>query len=163
MRGKVTDHLSNEFESVELMCEHWETPVDVFKLRIEAGWTIEDALTYPLRQNDLDNAGIEPELNTIKGRFKTLKSLAELCKFSYSALHKRLNEYKWDIDTAVVIPTRDRVVAKGIGKKTGRLYYRVKWSSTLVTARQIIEHYEPNLLQEYDRMNPQGKYRPYRI
>ena len=69
---------------------------------------------------------------------------------------------KWDTEVSVVIPPADgiRTRIKFIGLN-GKSYYKVKWSEVLVTARQIVEYYRPDLLDAYDKSNPTGEYRPY--
>lgn len=43
-----TDHLGNQFESVEEMCKHYEITRTLYKGRIRQGWTKEKALTTPI-------------------------------------------------------------------------------------------------------------------
>ena len=42
----------------------------------------------------------------------------------------------------------------------GKAYYKVQWSQDLVTARQIVEYYRPDLIKAYDKNNPTGKWNP---
>ena len=44
----------------------------------------------------------------------------------------------------------------------GKARYKVTWSENPQTARQVIEHYRPDLLSAYDRHNPTGKYERYK-
>lgn len=44
----------------------------------------------------------------------------------------------------------------------GKARYKVTWSDEPQTARQVIEYYRPDLLSDYDKHNPTGKYEPYK-
>lgn len=43
-----TDHTGEQFESRAAMCRAWGVPGLTYKARIEAGWTVEEALTKPV-------------------------------------------------------------------------------------------------------------------
>ena len=45
----VTDHLGNKYSSVASMCKHYNIGYDALKCRVKAGWTVEQALTTPVR------------------------------------------------------------------------------------------------------------------
>ena len=45
----VTDHLGNKYSSVASMCKHYNIGYDALKCRVKAGWTLEKALTTPVR------------------------------------------------------------------------------------------------------------------
>lgn len=50
----ITDHLGNIFPSKQKMCKHWGIPGNTYNLRIKAGWSVEKALTEPIKKiNDM--------------------------------------------------------------------------------------------------------------
>lgn len=46
---KCVDHLGNEYRSVKSMCEHYKIRAYVLRYRIQHGYTLEQALTIPVR------------------------------------------------------------------------------------------------------------------
>lgn len=55
-----TDHLGNEFASVNQMCIHWNIASATYKDRIKHGWSVERALTEPPKSNKVkDHLGNE--------------------------------------------------------------------------------------------------------
>lgn len=241
----VTDHLGNEFSSVEEMCEHWGVPYITFKGRIGEKWTMEKALTtpvmgrYEVEYNGVHYKSIRQlaialgisvnrvryylskgksvddiiELNTrnkpVEYNGKTYESLKELAKafgVSYGTFSSRMHFKKsldealqinerpystactdllgvtyssikklskaWGVseatvkrrikggfDIEVIITARDTTQLIHIGLD-GKAYYKVQWAPDIVTARQIVEHYRPDLIEAYDKHNPTGKWNP---
>lgn len=45
----VSDHTGQIFETIGLMCEHWNMPRTTYNARIKKGWSIEKALTTPVK------------------------------------------------------------------------------------------------------------------
>lgn len=48
---ECTDHLGQTFKSKRAMCDHWRIPRHIYFRRISEGWSVEDALTKPLKYN----------------------------------------------------------------------------------------------------------------
>lgn len=46
---KCRDHLNNKYESLSEMCSHYGISLTLYSTRIRRGWTVEDALTTPIR------------------------------------------------------------------------------------------------------------------
>ena len=44
------DHLGAEFRSKSQMCDHWKIERKLFDYRMSHGWSLEDALTKPKRE-----------------------------------------------------------------------------------------------------------------
>lgn len=97
------------------------------------------------------------------GEFSSIAKLAKVCNLQEATLTQRIKSGV-DIDVALVIPV---VKSKEYRLKplfcglNGKAYYTTTWSSKPVTARQIVEHYRPDLLEAYDKANPTGEYNPY--
>lgn len=77
---KVTDHLGNEFKSIEDMCEFHHIPVKIYDSRVNRQhWSMEKALTTPLRVNK--NEGIkktqEKSKNTVTAKTEETVSIEQ--------------------------------------------------------------------------------------
>ena len=70
-----------------------------------------------------------------------------------------LRRIKQGFDIEVAVISSDTMSLTHIGLD-GKAYYKVKWSQDLVTARQIVEYYRPDLIDAYDKSNPTGKWNP---
>ena len=100
------------------------------------------------------------KIECMLGEFDAIKHLSNHVGIAEMTLRGRLYKSNFDIDVAIISPTDECVGLKFIGLD-GKARYKVNWSSRTVTARQIIEHYRPDLLDAYDKSNPTGKYNPY--
>ena len=89
-------------------------------------------------------------------RYSSISRFSKAWRIPQSTIRTRFKE-GFDIEVAII--TRDRLVLRHIGLD-GKAYYKVKWAPDLVTARQIVEHYRPDLLDAYDKNNPTGKWNP---
>ena len=69
----VKDHLGNEFSSKEAMCTHWGIPRATFFRRIRIGWSLEEALTTPLKHT------YKPERKLIDPNGDAFASIEEMC------------------------------------------------------------------------------------
>ncbi len=47
---RCTDHIGKKYRSRTAMCQRWGIDRKLFEYRISHGWTLEDALTKPSRQ-----------------------------------------------------------------------------------------------------------------
>lgn len=84
---KCTDHLGNEFQSKEEMAAYWNIPRPTFFRRIRDGWSLEDALTKPIKNKALSKRKIiDPENNI----FETIE---EMC----SAWDITKEVYMWNM------------------------------------------------------------------
>ena len=89
-------------------------------------------------------------------RYSSISRFSKAWRIPQSTIRTRFKE-GFDIEVAII--TRDRLVLRHIGLD-GKAYYKAKWAPDLVTARQIVEHYRPDLLDAYDKNNPTGKWNP---
>ena len=81
----------------------------------------------------------------------------------FEELLRRLFDQQWDEFLAYVLPcdASDKIVDLRYIGLDGKARYEVTWSTSLVTARQIIEHFVPQHLPMYDYICPNGEYTPY--
>ena len=143
-------YLLNGFKSVDEMCLYYNINIDTFKSRVKHGWTLEAALTSKCRTPVVvyDGLGNGP---------CNLAELATKYNIKYNTLRSRV---KSRVEICVALVCKDNVELKFIGLD-GKARYSLNRSENLQTARQIIEHYRPDLLSAYDKHNPTGKYEPY--
>lgn len=50
VRESRTDHLGNEYESMDAMCRTYGIPRDIYRNRLKIAWTKEKALTAPIKR-----------------------------------------------------------------------------------------------------------------
>ena len=100
--------------------------------------------------------------------YPSIRKAAAAFGIPESTLRNRLKNY-WDIEVALIVSTGR--VTLGFMGLDGQAYYRVSWldknsekygSGNIQTAREIVEHYRPDLLDAYDKSNQTGQYHPYK-
>ena len=78
-------------------------------------------------------------------------------------LSRRFNgNRKEDLEILISVPNLRGVELRFIGLD-GRARYKVPWNKELQTAREIIQHERPDLLELYDKSNPAGEYHPFKV
>lgn len=92
-------------------------------------------------------------------RYRSIRSLAKSWNVNERTLRYRLSRF---IEVEVTLISKDRTTLMYIGLD-GKARYKLNWSDEPQTARQVIEHYRPDLLEAYDKYNPTGEYTPYKI
>lgn len=50
---RCEDHLGNKFESIGLMCESYGISAETFQARLQRGWSLQDALTIPVKRGKI--------------------------------------------------------------------------------------------------------------
>lgn len=92
---------------------------------------------------------------------RSLKRDLSNSKINKSVLLKRLYYLKWDKEVVAVanIGTSSTEITLDHVGFNGKAYYRVSWEKpgVYVTARDIVGHYRPDKLSDYDKYNPTGK------
>lgn len=63
-------------------------------------------------------------------------------------------------EMCVALVSRENIKLLYIGLD-GKARYKLRWSDEPQTAREVVEYYRPDLLDNYDRYNPTGKYKLY--
>ena len=91
-------------------------------------------------------------------RYPSIRAAAAAFNFPESTLRFRL-KHGLEPEAALVATDKETLAFIGLDAKS---YCRAAWSRDLVTTREIVEHYRPDLLAAYDASNPTGRYRPYR-
>ena len=92
-------------------------------------------------------------LGTIYG---SVKNLSTAWGIDESTIRNRLKK-GFDIEITVISNNDMSLIHIGLD---GKAYYKVQWSQDLVTARQIVGYYRPDLIEAYDKNNPTGKWNP---
>lgn len=104
-----------------------------------------------------DSVNQAPSITHFLGVYcKPIRNLAEAWHISEDLLSDRLKAH---IEPCVAVLTTDYLELAYIGLDD-KARYKLPWSELPVTARQIIEHYRPDLIDLYDKHNPTGKYEP---
>ena len=94
-------------------------------------------------------------------RYRSLRKLAKTFNFAESTLHRHLTVYRAEPEPLLACP--DGLIFLSFIGLDERAYYMIPDPKMpgYFTARQIVEHYRPDLLDAYDTANPTGKYKPF--
>lgn len=98
-----TDHCGTVFESVEDMCRAWHISREVYKSRIQSGWTLERALATPARGRFLG------KLDPVDHTGKKYGSIAEMCgayKIRAQTYRSRMLTLGWTVEEALTTPVK---------------------------------------------------------
>lgn len=82
------DHLGNVYKDQQTMCKHYEIEPDVFVKRISSGWSLEDALTKPVREKNDNPIFIDHLGNTFPSQTK----MCEYYKIGINTFKKRISK-----------------------------------------------------------------------
>ena len=91
--------------------------------------------------------------------FRSYREAASFFGIPESTIRYRSSKH---MDAEVALICTDAVSLRFIGLN-GRAYYKVAGKDGYFTARQIVEHYRPDLLADYDKYYPDGKCSPFWI
>lgn len=146
------DHNGKVWKTKKEMCDYYGITVEEVRKRLAAGWTLEEALTF------------EKIIKTISdGLGNNYKSLYEMVN-AYNMIYTTvLNRIRKGLEVQISLIVREAKVDLEYIGLDRRARYKISWSKNPVTARQIIEHCRPDLLSAYDKCNPTGEYKPYRL
>ena len=103
-----------------------------------------------------------PKPITVFGvRYPSLRNLAKTFNLPESTLRKYLTVYHTEPEPLLVCS--DGLIYLAFIGLNGRAYYMIPNPELpgYFTARQIVMHYRPDLVDAYDAANPTGEYRPY--
>lgn len=150
---RVRDHKGNEYRTFTDMCNAYMISPNTVRGRINSGWTLKNALEG--KPKILDGLGNEfDSLPKLINYYKVNKAN----KVKDVTIYKRIRE---GFDLIIAVTGEQQIQIKFIGLDN-KSYYSVPWSNAYVTAREIIQHYRPDLIDLYDKYNPTGEYNPYR-
>lgn len=96
-RKKCKDHLGNEFNSVTEMCMHYKLSVMTFRIRINRGWSLEDALTVPVDRDKKSVKYTDKDGNKFRNK-KEIASFHNMSCSRYYLLAKSGNTLEDDKD-----------------------------------------------------------------
>ena len=144
------DHLGNEYESITYMCEAYGKNVCTVRARMNRGMSLEEALTKPTKIESL--VCVDPE-----GRVH--KTFSAMCLY-YNRIDSIIKgRIERGVELLIALIVDNRISLEFIGLD-GKAYYKLRGVEEMLTTRQIIEKYRPDLVEAYDKQNPDGKYMP---
>ena len=101
------DHLGNEYTSESAMCRYYNLPLSTFNGRMDRGWTLEQALTVPNKQQG-------PKINHRKPvpdhKGKIWPSVGAMCKhwkIPEKVYWSRKRLLKWPLEKILTTPVND--------------------------------------------------------
>ena len=153
---KCVDHEGREFETLLDMCSYHDLPLSRYYSRKKLGWSIERILTEPCTPIKKNSNIFE----TLFGRFESQNELIKATGLRKEILKERLYNGV-EVDVCILVGNQTNVSLKFIGMNR-KAYYKIHLEgSKIMTTREVIEFYRPDLLEKYDEMNPHGIYRPH--
>lgn len=152
----IEDPDGNGFQSFEDMCrahgiEGWRV-----REKLKVGISLREALDKTIEINK-EKSWICPRGN----KYRSLKEMCKAYNIAEDTVYAR-RKHGYDIDICFLPELKRVYITLLYIGLNGKSYYRISWSNIPVTARQIIEYYRPDLLEDYDRCNPEGLYRPFK-
>lgn len=100
----ITDHLGQEFPSINAMCKHWKVARSTFRLRTEKkGWSVERALTEPVKQTNSMRA--QHWTDHLGNDFPSLNAMCEAWGITHHTFSTRVNRLGWSVEKALTTPT----------------------------------------------------------
>ncbi|MCR5117119.1 MAG: hypothetical protein K6A97_06390 [Lachnospiraceae bacterium] len=102
-RNNVVDHEGNSFKSQKEMCEFWKVDRASFGKRLEAGWTIERALTTPTKRYKKTHFDKDDICDHKGNKFNSQKEMCEFWGIDKDAFSKRLDS-GWTLEDALTKP-----------------------------------------------------------
>lgn len=104
MNKKVqVDHLGNEFDSRQDMCDYWNIPLKTYESRLYKKWTLEKCLTMSLGIRLNQQTYTDHENNV----FKSLSDMAKHWNIAESTLQARIVDKKMSIKDALTLTEAD--------------------------------------------------------
>ena len=147
------DHLEIKYPSFAKMCKAYKQDVCTVSGRLDKGWSLEDALTKPASKSNAKKESVD----CIGIKYT---SFSEMCKAYNKNMATVKSRLKANLELWVALVSEVYTTLEFIGLD-GKAYYKLAGIDELLTTRQIIEKYRPDLVSKYDEINPEGKYMPY--
>ena len=97
-----TDHLGNTFRSLNAMCKHYEITKSAFTHRIKHNWSLEQALTQPVKiscTSCVDHLG---------NQFESIKAMCKHWNITASIFKHRM-KYNWTLEKALTTPLQEYI------------------------------------------------------
>lgn len=149
-RNKPVEYNGRNYESLKELAKAFGISYGTFTSRRHCKKSLDEALQSSERPYSIactDLLGVT---------YSSIKKLSEAWRISAATVKRRI---KGGFDIEVIITAKDTTQLNHIDLD-GKAYYKVQWSQDLVTARQIVEYYRPDLIEAYDKNNPTGKWNP---
>ena len=148
MMQEVHDHKGNSYKYLKEMLRHYGISEKTFYTRKAKGWSLERILTEPTNHMRGVNV-MGTQYTSIREAVRNVGSVVTIMAVEARTRH--------GIDFLVASICPDRIRINHIGLD-GVTYYKVEKHKKLMTTRDIISEYRPDLLSRYDTWNPKDLY-----
>ena len=160
----IIDPISGrDYTNLKALADAYGMVDETLRHRLSTGATLREALEKPINYGKDMKWGDSLLKRKVFGhRYSTTTDIIKKFSISKSALYSRVKSNRnrnVDVELLVSVPDMLNIKVKFVGLD-GKARYSVKWSKELQTARQIIEHERPDLLELYDNSNPKGIWNP---
>lgn len=125
----ITDHMGQKFISVSEMCKHWNITRVTYNARRKAGWSIEDALTTPVKNITIAK---EPQTDHLGNTYESLNAMCQAYKITRWMYKSRIQN-GWSVEDALTKPLSVNTIecTDGFGHKFPSLkdlgnYYNIR-------------------------------------
>lgn len=98
------DHLGNVYDSISDMCKAHNVKYSIYRDRIKAGWSIEKALTTPVRRKLINTLVVTDHLGN---EFKNISDMCNYYNINISTYSNRIHN-DWTLKDALTIPVRGK-------------------------------------------------------
>jgi len=105
MSKEVYDHLGNKYKSIREMCEKYNISYSAYITRINSGWELERALTYPKRMKFIDG------VDHLGNRYANMELMCRAYNTSPVDFIYRITQ-GWNIRDALTTPLTDAEINK---------------------------------------------------
>ena len=150
-KGDIKDHLGNEYKSVRDMCNQYNIPYWLFYKRKELGWSLEDILTTKYSKTEAKEEDIIQKFK--RSAPNELVKVFGSTKNTNFCIYNRVITRNCDIVASMLCSDRMRISHISLD---GRAYYKV--SGEVLSTRDIVLKYRPDIINIYDTWNPKDLY-----
>lgn len=105
-----TDHLGNKYQSLRDMCDYYKMSVSCYQRRRQAGMSLEECLTTPLR-----NSNSKALVKKYTGENMSLAELARQYNIDPTTLRNRIVKFNYTVDEAIKMGSNSYVVTDHLG------------------------------------------------
>ena len=146
----IVEYGGNTYNNLKELAKDYGINYPTFINRIHSKKSLDEALQHRTLMFDITSTNI---LGTVYG---SVKNLSTAWGIDESTIRNRLKK-GFDIEITAISNNDMSLIHIGLD---GKAYYKVQWAQDLVTARQIVGYYRPDLIEAYDKNNPTGKWNP---
>lgn len=98
------DHTGRQFDSITEMCKAWGVSIDVYSVRRNIGWSLERALTKPVRKKHREKTEIKDHLGNV---YVSKNKLYQAYNTDWSTIKYRMTHMGMSLEDALTIPYSD--------------------------------------------------------